>query len=167
MCIRIFAIQLLLFPRICNIMAILHLLKPIEWCGSLCSCGSSAWCVCCASLAWCASLMKWRKWATLHESFFKLLRVFFSSEGYLNCTVAYTHYMSAAWWPNIGLLSSLGVERQPGGSSSSVPNPVLVHDDFPAVPLERLRAVFRSDARRVSIRLLDPTRKSHGNLICS
>lgn len=78
----IFDIQLLLFPRICNIMVTLHLLKPIEWWGSWCLCGSSAWCVCCASLVWSASLMKWKKWATLW--YFKPLLLFYSSEGYIN-----------------------------------------------------------------------------------
>lgn len=67
---------------------------------------------------------------------------------------------------NVGILCSLGVECQPGGGSGVVQNPVSVHDDFSAVPLERLCAVFCSDVGRVSVRLLGPARKSDGNLIC-
>lgn len=55
-----------------------------------------------------------------------------------------------------------GVQRQPGGGPPFLPHPVSVHDDFPAVSLERMHPVFCPDAGGVSLGLLGPQREPDG-----
>lgn len=55
-----------------------------------------------------------------------------------------------------------GVQCQPGGRPLVLPHPVSVHDDFPAVPLERLHPVLCADAGGVPHRLLGPQGKPDG-----
>lgn len=55
-----------------------------------------------------------------------------------------------------------GVKCKLGGSPPVLPHLVSVHDDFPAVSLERLHPVFCSNAGGVSLGLLGPQRKPDG-----
>lgn len=55
-----------------------------------------------------------------------------------------------------------GVKCKLGGSPSVLPHLVPVHDDFPAVSLERLHPVFCPNAGGVSLGLLGPQRKPDG-----
>lgn len=65
-------------------------------------------------------------------------------------------------FPRFALLK--GIQRKPGGSAPLLPHLVPVHDDFPAVPLERLHPVLRPHAGGVSLRLLGPQGKSDGEI---
>lgn len=55
-----------------------------------------------------------------------------------------------------------GVERKPGGRPSFFPHPVAVHDDFPAVSLERMHPVLCPHVGGVSLGLLGPQREPDG-----
>lgn len=55
-----------------------------------------------------------------------------------------------------------GVKCKPGGGSPVHPHHVSLHNDFPAVPLERMHPVFCAYAGGVSQRLLGPQRKPDG-----
>lgn len=55
-----------------------------------------------------------------------------------------------------------GVKCKLGGSPPVLPHLVSVHDDFPAVSLERLHPVFCPNAGGVSLGLLGPQRKPDG-----
>lgn len=56
-----------------------------------------------------------------------------------------------------------GIKCKLGGGPPLLPHLVPVHDDFPAVSLERLHPVFRPHAGRVSLRLLGQERKPDGD----
>lgn len=55
-----------------------------------------------------------------------------------------------------------GVKRKLRGGPTVLPRLVSVHDDFPAVSLERLHPVFCPDAGGVSLGLLGPEGKPDG-----
>ncbi len=55
-----------------------------------------------------------------------------------------------------------GVKRKPGGGPPVLPHLVSVHDDFPAVSLERLHPVLCPHAGGVPHWLLGPERKPDG-----
>lgn len=63
---------------------------------------------------------------------------------------------------DLPVLIPTGVERKPGSRPSFFPHPVAVHDDFPAVPLERMHPVLCPHVGGVSLRLLGPQREPDG-----
>ena len=58
--------------------------------------------------------------------------------------------------------SHSGLQRQPGGGAALLPHPLPVHDDLPALPLERLHPVLCSHAGGVPLGLLGPQGEPHG-----